>query len=73
MGVELATRMQVLLSSAKKLRFRAKKPTGLTSAMIGAIMSDACDRLPVVMVINDHPIFLLYLYPGPTTDMKGLG
>ena len=27
-------------------------PSGFTSAMIGAIMGDACDRLPVVMLIN---------------------
>ena len=27
-------------------------PSGFTLALIGAIMGNACDRLPVVMLIN---------------------
>ena len=47
--------------------------SGFTSAMIGAIMGDACDRLPVVMLINAAIRFFCLALIGPTAASCRIG
>ena len=48
-------------------------PHPLASAIVGAIMGDACDRLPVVMLINAATQSFCLSLSRADHDMKGLG
>jgi len=64
-----------VLPSALPPRSGASSPTpnGFTSALIGAIMGDARDRLPVVMLINGAIQSVCSSSPRADDDMKGAG
>ena len=50
--ISMSQRMRRIALPANSQLAKGPIPSGFTSAMIGAIMGDACDRLPVVMLIN---------------------